>query len=138
MIKSFRDKETEKVFHREYSKKIPSGIQHQARRKLIMIDALPEIMVLPDLAYLLGHYKRITFFYGLHPRGSRIRGFKGSRVRPWPFAAGSHPIIGQEPTAIFNTLIVSSPRRPGTQRSFSAIKLSALDVNRVRHDGFSY
>ena len=46
MIKSFRDKETEKVFNRYYSKKIPSDIQHQARRKLIMIDAAPELIAL--------------------------------------------------------------------------------------------
>ena len=39
MIKSFRDKETEKIFNQEYSRKFPRGIQGVALRKLIMIDA---------------------------------------------------------------------------------------------------
>jgi len=43
MIKSFRDKETEKLFNRHFSKKFQSDIQHQARRKLIMLDAAPEL-----------------------------------------------------------------------------------------------
>ncbi|MBE3144881.1 MAG: type II toxin-antitoxin system RelE/ParE family toxin [Planctomycetes bacterium] len=37
MIKSFRCKETEKVFHREYSRKLPENIQKAALRKLRMI-----------------------------------------------------------------------------------------------------
>ena len=37
MIKSFRCKETEKVFHREYSRKLPEDIQKAALRKLRMI-----------------------------------------------------------------------------------------------------
>lgn len=39
MIKSFRDKETEKLFHREPSRKFPSSIQRTAMRKLWIIDA---------------------------------------------------------------------------------------------------
>ena len=46
MIKSFRDKETEKIFSRNFSKKFPSVIQHQARRKLIMLDSAPELNAL--------------------------------------------------------------------------------------------
>ena len=46
MIKSFRDKETEKIFNRHFSKKFPLDIQHHARRKLIMLDAAPEINAL--------------------------------------------------------------------------------------------
>ncbi len=38
MIKSFRDKETEKVYHQLFSKKLPHDIQKIALRKLIMID----------------------------------------------------------------------------------------------------
>ena len=38
MIKSFLDKETEKVFFQEYSRKIPRSIQRVALRKLQMID----------------------------------------------------------------------------------------------------
>jgi len=43
MIKSFKDKETEKVFNRNYSKKLPEMIQQRALRKLRMIDAATEI-----------------------------------------------------------------------------------------------
>ena len=38
MIKSFADKETEKVYNQIFSKKLPQNIQKVALRKLIMID----------------------------------------------------------------------------------------------------
>lgn len=38
MIKSFADKETEKIFQQVFSKKLPQSIQRIALRKLIMID----------------------------------------------------------------------------------------------------
>lgn len=38
MIKSFADKETEKVYYQLFSKKLPQSIQRIALRKLIMID----------------------------------------------------------------------------------------------------
>ncbi len=38
MIKSFADKETEKIYNQNFSKKLPSDIQKVALRKLIMID----------------------------------------------------------------------------------------------------
>ena len=38
MIKTFKCKETEKIFCREYSKKLPHNIQKVAFRKLRMID----------------------------------------------------------------------------------------------------
>lgn len=38
MIKSFADKETEKVYNQLFSKKLPQSIQKIALRKLIMID----------------------------------------------------------------------------------------------------
>ena len=38
MIKSFTDKETEKIYNQIFSKKIPQSIQRVALRKLIMID----------------------------------------------------------------------------------------------------
>ena len=38
MIKSFADKETEKVYNQVFSKKLPQNIQKVALRKLIMID----------------------------------------------------------------------------------------------------
>jgi len=39
MIKSFKSKEAEKIFNREYSLKLPHSIQRVALRKLWMIDA---------------------------------------------------------------------------------------------------
>ena len=38
MIISFADKETEKIYNQEFSKKLPVDIQKVALRKLIMID----------------------------------------------------------------------------------------------------
>lgn len=38
MIKTFADKEAEKIFNQVFSKKIPQSIQKIALRKLIMID----------------------------------------------------------------------------------------------------
>ncbi len=38
MIKSFRDKETEKVFKREFSKRLPHEIQRRAAMQLISIQ----------------------------------------------------------------------------------------------------
>ena len=38
VIKTFADKETEKVYHQTFSKKLPQSIQKVALRKLIMID----------------------------------------------------------------------------------------------------
>jgi proteic killer suppression protein len=39
MIVSFADKETEKIFGRAFSRKLPADIQRVARRKLEMLDA---------------------------------------------------------------------------------------------------
>jgi len=38
LIKSFRDKETKKIFDGEYSKKFPPELQRIARRKIDMVD----------------------------------------------------------------------------------------------------
>ena len=38
MIKSFADKETEKIYYQMFSRKLPQNIQRVALRKLIMID----------------------------------------------------------------------------------------------------
>ena len=43
MIKTFKNKETEKIYNREYSKKLPTDIQRVAMKKLWMIDATPDI-----------------------------------------------------------------------------------------------
>jgi proteic killer suppression protein len=39
MIRSFRDKETESIFLREKSRKLPPDVQRIAQRKLVMLDA---------------------------------------------------------------------------------------------------
>ncbi len=46
MIKTFKNKETEKVYKREYSKKLPTDIQRLAMKKLWMIDAAPDLVSL--------------------------------------------------------------------------------------------
>ena len=38
MIRTFKDKETEKVFHRTFSRKLPHDIQQAAFRKLRMLN----------------------------------------------------------------------------------------------------
>ena len=61
MIKSFRDKETEKIFNRYFSNKLPQNIQNIARKKLIILDAVTEI---DDLRV---------------PPGNRLEALKGNR-----------------------------------------------------------
>ena len=46
MIKTFRSKETEKIYNREISKKVPPDIQRTALKKLWMLDAAPDINTL--------------------------------------------------------------------------------------------
>ena len=46
MIKSFANKETERLFKRQFSRKLPQDIQRVARRKLEILDAAE---VLQDL-----------------------------------------------------------------------------------------
>ena len=43
MILSFADKETEKVYHQEFSTKLPTDIQRRAFDKLILIDNVSSI-----------------------------------------------------------------------------------------------
>ena len=62
MIKSFRDKETEKIFNRYFSGKLPQNIQNTARKKLIIPDAVTEI---EDLRV---------------PPGNRLEALKGDRT----------------------------------------------------------
>ena len=49
MIKSFADKETEKIFHQQRSRKLPGDIQTMALKKLWMLDAAtaPEDLRMP-------------------------------------------------------------------------------------------
>lgn len=50
MIRTFKDKETEKVYNQIFSRKLPNSIQKTALRKLIMIDnaeALEDLKVPP-------------------------------------------------------------------------------------------
>ena len=62
MIKSFRDPETEKVYDRQYSRKLPHTIQRIAVRKLWMIDAasdLNDLRVPPS-----NHLERLQRLHG--------------------------------------------------------------------------
>ena len=43
MIQTFKCKETEKIFYREFSKKLPQEIQRRSMKKLWMLDAAPDI-----------------------------------------------------------------------------------------------
>ncbi|NEW60761.1 type II toxin-antitoxin system RelE/ParE family toxin [Sulfurovum sp. bin170] len=43
MIKTFRCKETRKVYERQFSKKLPHEIQRVAYRKLLMIDSAIDV-----------------------------------------------------------------------------------------------
>jgi proteic killer suppression protein len=52
MIKSFADKETEKLFRRRLSRKLPQDIQRTARIKLEILDAAN---ILEDLTVPLGN-----------------------------------------------------------------------------------
>ena len=62
MVKSFRDKETEKIFNRQFSSKLPQYIQRVARKKLVILDAASR---LNDL--------RI-------PPGNQLEPLKGNRI----------------------------------------------------------
>ena len=44
MIKSFQDKDTERVFHQEFTKRIPRDIARIGLRKLIMIDVAESLL----------------------------------------------------------------------------------------------
>lgn len=62
MIKSFRDKETAKVWNRKYSKKLPNDIQERALMKLQQLHAAGDLKDLSipasnQLEALKGHRK---------------------------------------------------------------------------------
>ena len=61
MIKSFKDKETEKIYNQTVSTKLPQNIQKVALRKLIMIDSAEQ---LEDLRV---------------PPGNRLEALRGDR-----------------------------------------------------------
>jgi proteic killer suppression protein len=43
MIASFKDGEAEKIYNREYSKRLPQDIQRNAMKKLWILDAAPDL-----------------------------------------------------------------------------------------------
>ena len=65
MIKSFRCRETEKIFHRQFSRKFARDIQQRAFMKLNAIDAATE----------LGDLKL--------PRSNGLEALKGKRKGQW-------------------------------------------------------
>lgn len=51
MIRTFRDREAEKIFHREFSRKLPHDIQQTAFRKLRMLnraESLDDLRIPPN------------------------------------------------------------------------------------------
>ncbi|MAE44245.1 MAG: plasmid maintenance system killer family protein [Magnetovibrio sp.] len=52
MIRSFHDRETERVFRREHSRKLPGNIQRRAQRKLAILHSAKS---LADLAAIPGN-----------------------------------------------------------------------------------
>lgn len=65
MIKTIRDKETAKVWNREYSKKLPEDIQERGRQKLFQLDSAEELYDLRT------------------PPGNRLEKLSGDRDDEW-------------------------------------------------------
>jgi len=65
MIRGFEDKETERIWHGQYSRKFPGDIQDRALRKLRQLDAS---LTLDDLR---------------NPPGNRLEALKGDRKGQW-------------------------------------------------------
>ena len=54
MIRSFRDRETEKIFERDRSRQLPPNVQRQVHRKLLLVDAaqaLDDLRVPPGIGW---------------------------------------------------------------------------------------
>lgn len=68
VIHSFRDREAEAVFHREFSRRLPHDIQRGALRKLLMLDAA---VTLDDLRFPPGN--RLELLSGNRQNQHRIR-----------------------------------------------------------------
>jgi proteic killer suppression protein len=62
VIRSFRDRETEKVFERERSRRLPPNVQRRAHRKLLLLDAAETV---EDLRV---------------PPGNRLESLSGDRI----------------------------------------------------------
>ena len=73
MIRSFRDRDTERLFQRERPRHLPAAVAHTALRKLVMLDAATEIA---DLRL---------------PPGNRLEKL-GGRERPHGDRAGQYSI----------------------------------------------
>ena len=43
MIKSFKDKETERIFNRAFSRRLPTGVQRVALRRLVYLHAAGDL-----------------------------------------------------------------------------------------------
>ena len=62
MIRSFKDKETERIFHQQWSTKFPRDIQARALKKLLLLNAAESEMDLRN------------------PPGNRLERLKGDRA----------------------------------------------------------
>jgi len=65
MIRSFRCRETERIFHREFSRKFPTDMQERAFMKLNALDAALSVQ---DLR---------------HPPSNRLEALRGDRKGQW-------------------------------------------------------
>jgi proteic killer suppression protein len=72
VIKSFKDEETEKIFRRERSKRLPTDIQDTAYRKLAMIHSANKIIDLRS------------------PPGNRLEKLGGDRAGQWSIRINDH------------------------------------------------
>lgn len=54
MIKSFKDKEAEKIFQRQFSRRLPQDIQRLALKRLLMLDAATELETLRGCRRAIG------------------------------------------------------------------------------------
>ena len=83
MIRNFKDKETQKIFERQRSRKLPSDIQQVALRKLRMLNrsqALQELRIPPAnrLERLSGDRDGVNIVFGLMTNGGFVS--SGKRV----------------------------------------------------------
>lgn len=88
MIRSFKDKETEKVFRGERSKKLPGEIQARARARLVLLN-------------VSGNIGADFKAFGLHPLRGDMKGFHAFDVNDqwriifqWEKAANEAYVVG--------------------------------------------
>jgi len=84
MIKSFKDKETEKIFNQDFSKKLPTDIQKRALMRLLAINQVTNLEQL--VQPLSNHLEKLN---GESPERWSIRINKQWRITFVPINGGS-------------------------------------------------